>query len=262
MRIKKISLALLFLFGLLPMLVLAQDNLSALDIIQKVYDRSTGDDQEGTLTMTLINSRGDQRVREIKQFIKDFDKEEKKIMFFISPADVRNTSFMNWSYDEAGKDDDQWIYLPALKKVKRISSDSKSDYFMGSDFTYDDLGDRHPSEDLHKILGEENVNGEACYIVESLPRDEDYMYSRTVSWIIKDKWIGLKKEFYDEDDELLKVLSVKKYEKINDYWIILHSEMHNEQKDHTTKMELANLTIDSGISANQFTDRMMKRGVQ
>lgn len=209
--------------------------------------------------MTLINSRGDKRVRKIEQFIKDFGKMEKKIMFFTSPADVRNTSFMNWSYDKEGKDDDQWIYLPALKKVKRISSDSKSDYFMGSDFTYDDLGDRHPSEDSHKLLKEENVKGEDCYVVESIPKEEEYMYSRTVTWIIKGKWIGLKKEFYDEDGELLKILTVKKYEKISGYWTILQTEMRNVQKDHTTKMELKNVIIDSGIPDNKFTERMMKR---
>jgi outer membrane lipoprotein-sorting protein len=240
----------------------AQETMTGLDVIQKVYDRSTGNDQEGELTMTLINSRGDQRVRKIKQFIKDFGAEEKKIMFFMSPADVRNTSFMNWSYDEAGRDDDQWIYLPALKKVKRISSDSKSDSFMGSDFTYDDLGDRHPSEDKHKLLREEKFNGEDCYVVESIPKEEEYMYSRTVTWIIKDKWIGLKKEFYDEDEEFLKTLTVKEYEKIKDYWIILHSRMHNIQKDHTTDMLLENLKIDIGVPGSKFTERMMKRGIK
>ncbi len=183
-------------------------------------------------------------------------------MFFVTPADVRNTSFMNWSYDEAGKDDDQWIYLPALKKVKRISSDSKSDYFMGSDFTYDDLGDRHPTEDNHKLLREETIDGENCYVVESIPKDDEYMYSRTVVWIIKDKSIGLKKEFYDEDEELLKTLTNKKYEKIKGYWTILSSEMFNVQKDHTTKMELANVKLDTGIPANKFTERMMKRGLK
>ena len=245
----------------LPTLIFSQTNLTGLQIIENVYNRPVGNDSQGDLTMSLINSRGDERVRKIKQFIKDFGTMEKKIMYFVAPADVLNTSFMNWSYDEADKDDDQWIYLPALKKVKRISSDSKSDYFMGSDFTYDDLGDRHPTADIHKVLREETVNGEACYVVESIPKDKDYMYTRTVSWIIKDKWIGLKKEFYDEDKELLKTLTVKKFEKINDYWIILHSEMFNVQKEHTTKMELADVTVDGGIPDDKFTERMMRRGL-
>jgi len=242
--------------------VFAQGKLTGLEVIQKVYDRPDGDDMQSELTMTLTNSRGDTRVREIKQFIKDMGKVEKKIMFFQSPADVRNTSFMNWSYTEAGKDDDQWIYLPALKKVKRISSDSKSDYFMGSDFTYDDLGDRQPTDDKHRIISEEKLNGEDCYVVESTPKDEEYMYSKTVSWVVKDKWFGLKKEFYDEDEEPLKTLTVKKYDKISGYWIIGESEMKNVQKNHTTTMSLKNIKIDTGIADSKLTERMMKRGIK
>ena len=259
---KKYQLVLMAIIIAVPALIYSQTKITGLKIIESVYNRETGNDMHSDLTMSLINSRGDQRVRKIKQFIKDFDKMEKKIMFFVSPADVRNTSFMSWSYDEAGKDDDQWIYLPALKKVKRISSDGKSNSFMGSDFTYDDLGDRHPSDDTHKILREESVAEESCYVVESIPKDEEYMYSRTVSWIIKGKWIGLKKEFYDEDEELLKTLTVKKYEKIKGYWTVLNSEMHNVQKDHTTKMELADVNLDTGIPDNKFTERMMKRGLK
>ncbi len=239
----------------------AQEKLTGQQIIENVYYRETGDDATSDLTMTLINSRGSERVREIKQFSKDYGKEEKSIMFFLSPADVRNTSFMNWSYDDAGRDDDQWIYLPALKKVKRISSDSKSDYFMGSDFTYDDLGDRHPSEDTHKLLREEKLNGEECYVVESVPKEKGYMYSKTVTWVIKDKWIGMKKEFYDQDGDHLKTLSVERYDKIDGYWVILHSEMHNVQKDHRTIMNLKNVEINIGIDDGMFTERMMKRGL-
>jgi len=240
---------------------LSAQEITGLKIIENVYNRSTGEDQEGDLTMSLINSRGDERVREIKQYLIEFGDMEKKIMFFISPADVRNTSFMNWSYDEVGKDDDQWIYLPALKKVKRISSDSKSDYFMGSDFTYDDLGDRHPSQDTHKLLREEEIDGETCYVVESIPKEEEYMYSKTITWIIKDKWIGKKKEFYDEDEDFLKTLTVNETKVIKDYIVITLSEMHNVQKDHRTIMKLDNVEIDTGVADNKFTERMMKRGL-
>ena len=260
MKNKRLPILVLSLI-LLPVIVISGAELTGLQIVENVYNRDTGNDSKGNLTMSLINSQGNKRVREIKQFIKDFGKVEKKIMFFMSPADVRNTSFVNWSYTEEGKDDDQWIYLPALKKVKRISSDSKSDYFMGSDFTYDDLGDRQPEADDHKLIREEQFNGEQCYVVESVSKDEEYMYSRTVTWIIKDKWIGLKKEFYDEDEDLLKTLSVKKFEKIKGFWIILHSEMVNVQKKHTTKMELSEVKINTGIPDRQFTERMMKRGL-
>ncbi len=234
--------------------------LTGREIVDKAYNLPTGDDQTSVLTMTLINKSGQTRVRKIQQFTKDLGDTEKSIMFFLSPADVKNTSFMNWSYD-SDKADDQWIYLPALKKVKRISSDSKSDYFMGSDFTYDDLGDRKLDADVHKLLREETVDGVECYVVESVSKDEDYMYSKTVTWIRKSNFVGLKKEFYDEDEELLKTLSIKKLEEIDGIWVITRSEMENVQKNHKTTMELSSIKINTGVPASKFTERMMMRGM-
>ena len=235
-------------------------NLTGKQIIKKVYNRPTGDDQTSDLTMTLINKSGDQRVRKIKQFTKDLGEVEKSIMFFLSPADVKNTSFMNWAYD-SDQGDDQWIYLPALKKTKRISSDSKSDYFMGSDFTYDDLGDRKLEDDTHKLLREETMDGKECYVVESVSKEEDYMYSKTVVWVNKSNFIGVKKEFYDEDEDLLKVLAIKEAEEISGIWVIKNSEMKNVQKTHSTTIVLSNIQINTGMSASKFTERMMMRGL-
>ncbi len=235
-------------------------SLTGKQIIEKVYNRPTGDDQTSDLTMTLINKSGAQRVRVIKQFTKDLGEVEKSIMFFLSPADVKNTSFMSWTYD-SDQSDDQWIYLPALRKTKRISSDSKSDYFMGSDFTYDDLGDRKLEDDTHKLLRDETLDGKDCYVVESVSKDEDYMYSKTVVWVNKSNFIGVKKEFYDEDEDLLKILTIKEVEKISDIWVITNSEMKNVQKNHRTTIILSNIQISTGISDSKFTERMMTRGM-
>ena len=257
----KTKIVLMLLALLVVSSVLFSQEITGLKIIENVYNRPAGDDQTADLTMSLINSRGDERIRKIKQFLTDSNGVEKKIMYFVAPADVYNTSFMNWSYEEDGKGDDQWIYLPALKRVKRISSDSKSDYFMGSDFTYDDLGDRQPSADTHKLLREEEVDGELCYVVESVSKEEEYIYSKTITWIIKDSWIGKKKDFYDEDDELLKTLTVKESVKIKDFIVIILSEMHNAQSGHKTIMKLENVEINTNITDNKFTERMMKRGM-
>lgn len=239
----------------------ANAQLTGRQIVKKAYNLPTGDDQTSVLTMTLTNKSGQTRVRKIQQYTKQIGDVEKSIMFFLSPADVKNTSFMNWSYDDDNKADDQWIYLPALKKVKRISSDSKSDYFMGSDFTYDDLGDRKLDADVHKLIKEETINGQACYVVESVSKDEDYMYSKTKTWIRKDNFVGMKKEFYDEDGELLKILTIKKVEKISGFWIITQSEMKNIQKNHKTTIQLTNVKINTGVPASKFTERMMMRGM-
>ncbi len=238
----------------------AKAQMSGREIVKRAYNLPQGEDKTSILTMTLTNKSGQTRVRKIKQFTKDFGDAEKKIMFFIAPADVKNTSFMNWSY-EGDKADDQWIYLPALKRVKRISSDSRSDYFMGSDFTYDDLGDRKLDADTHKLLREENIEGKGCYVVESTPKDEEYMYSKTITWIRKDNFVGVKKEFYDEDGELLKILHIKKVEKISGFWFITHSEMVNVQKNHKTGIKLSDIKINSGVPASKFSERMMMRGI-
>ena len=259
LKITSVLLALIMTSGFVNQ-VIAQD-LSGRDIVEKVYNLPTGDDQTSNLTMTLINKSGKERIRRIIQFTKDLGDVEKSIMFFQSPADVKNTSFMSWTYDDEKKSDDQWIYLPALKKTKRISSDSKSDYFMGSDFTYDDLGDRKLDDDTHNLIGEETIDGVDYYLVESIPKDEDYMYSKTKTWIRKDNFIGLKKEFYDEDEDLLKILKIKKFEEISGFLVITSSEMENVQKNHRTTMILDNVEINTNIPSSKFSERMMARGM-
>jgi len=232
---------------------------TGLEVMQTVYDLPSGKDTQAELSMVLTNRQGEKRVRELKQYIALEAGVEKKIMYFVSPADVKGTSFMNWSYS-SGKEDDQWIYLPALKRTKRISSGSKGDYFMGSDFTYDDLGDRHPDQDSHQLLREETVAGKLCYVVESKPRATGHMYSKTITWVMKDNFIGLKREFYDSNSKLLKTLSVKNYQKINGIWVILETEMKNVQKNHSTTINLRNVKINQGVPANKFTERSMTMG--
>jgi outer membrane lipoprotein-sorting protein len=233
--------------------------ISGQEIMEKAYHNPSGDDVQGQLTMTLVNRQGERRVRNLQQYTKDYGDVEKKIMFFLSPADVQGTSFMNWSYTD-GSDDDQWIYLPALKRIRRISSDGKGDYFMGSDFTYDDLGDRHPDEDNHELKGEETIDGKACWVIESTPKDPGYMYSRTVTWVMKDNYIGLKREFYDDRGHHLKTLTIEDYDQINGFWTILETEMKNVQRDHTTHMKFSDVKINQGIPDRMFTERNMMLG--
>ncbi len=235
---------------------------SGREIMQAVYDRPQGNDMSGTLTMTLFDSNGKERVRVIKQWIGRYGRVDKKLMIFQSPADVRGTSFMNWSYKEEGKEDDQWIYLPALKRVKRISAEGKGDYFMGSDFTYDDLGDRHPSEDNHTLVRTERINGEECWVVESIPKDPRYMYSRTVTWVSKEKRVGVKRDFFDRRGTHLKTLNVRSVEKIEDIWVLMEVEMHNVQKKTSTRMSFQNVSINRGLPESIFSERTMVRGVE
>jgi outer membrane lipoprotein-sorting protein len=211
--------------------------------------------------MTLVDAKGKERVRSLDQRLATFGSIEKKIMEFKSPADVKGTAFMNWSYDEAGKSDDQWIYLPALKRVKRISSDGKGDAFMGSDFSYDDLAERHPSRDTHTIIGSETVSGEACWVIESKVKDTTESYSKTVSWISKDRLTGLKRDYYDRKGSKLKTLTVTELKTVGKYLMITRTEMHNVQKNTRTRMDFTELKLDTGITDDLFSERTLTKGL-
>jgi len=110
-------------------------------------------------------------------------------------------------------------------------------------------------------LREEVMGGKETIVIESIPKDEEYMYSRTVTWVMKDTWIGLKKEFYDEDDDLLKILTVDAQKSFGDVIILTKVKMHNIQRNQFTIMEFSNVEIDKGIPNNKFSERMMKRGI-
>ena len=177
-RIHTLKLAFLTLAVFLAVVLQAQgQEMSGKEIMTIVDERPDGDDRRSVLTMTLINKRGQQRIREVKSFSKDFGKDKKSVMVFEKPADVKGTAFLSWEYDDPAREDDKWLYMPALKKVRRISGSSRNEYFMGSDFTYDDMGDRNVEEDTHTLLGEENVGGHACWKVKSIPVDPKDVYA-------------------------------------------------------------------------------------
>jgi len=167
---------------------------------------------------------------------------------------------MNWTYDDPNENDDQWLFLPALKKVKRISNSSKDNQFMGSDFTYEDMERRSPEKDKHRIIREEIFNGEDCWVMEVTPIEEE-QYSKKIGWISKEKEIPVKIEFYDEDGELLKILDIQKIENFSGYWIVTKQLMKNIQKNHNTTIELSNLKINIGLQSSKFTQRAMQKGL-
>lgn len=229
------------------------------DVMRQVYERPSGNNMQATLHMTITNSRGSTRERSIVQFRQDDGTTEKKIMFFTAPADVRNTSFLSYSYSD-GKKDDQWIYLPALGRVRRIASDKSNESFMGSDFTYDDMGARHPSEDTHKILREETIDGWLCYVVESTPVESNKDFAKTISWVIKDEWIGLKKEFIAENGTVVRKLAIDDYEKIDGIWVITDMTMSNLQKSTSTRINMAEVSFDNNLQDAFFSERQMRMG--
>ncbi len=260
MKYKNVRLIWVILF-IIQFSFAQEAQLTGREIIVLVDDRWVGNDQKATTRMTLINKRGQERIRELFSYLKHYGKDSKSIMFFEKPADVKGTGFLSWEYDDPSKDDDRWLYLPALKKVRRISGSSKNDYFMGSDFTYDDMGGRSVDEDDHKFLREEEIDGVNCWVLESVPKDKGYMYSKVIRWIRQDALLAVKVEYYDKHGKLMKILTVSDIRKQNEIWTAFRMFMDNKQEKHQTLLEFVEITYNIGIKDNLFKVASLERGV-
>jgi len=241
---------------------LSAQQLTGRDVIQKVKDRPDGDTRYAEMELTLIKKNGATRERKVTSWAMDEGKDTKKMMFFTYPGDVKGTGFLTWDYDLPGKEDAKWLYLPAMKKTRRISgSSSKTDYFMGTDFTYDDMGSRNVDEDSHTLLREEDKDGHKCWVVESVPVDKHEIYSRKVSWIRQDCLTAAYVEYYDKLNKLHRVLTITDVRKVQDYWTIHKMEMKNVQTGHSTVIVVKNPKYDINIDKGLFTVAKLEKGL-
>jgi hypothetical protein len=234
------------------------------EIIQQVKDRPDGDSRYSEMTIKLENKKGKTRERKVKSYAMDVGEgmeDTKTLMFFVYPGDVKGTGFLTWDYDAIGKDDDRWLYLPAMKKTRRISgSSAKKDYFMGTDFTYDDLGSRNVDEDEHTFLREEIVGGFECWVVESVSKDNRDIYSRKISWIRKECKVAVRVEYYDRMDKLHRVLNLSEIVQVDGFWIAKKLQMENVQTNHKTYLTIENPKYNIDISESDFTVGNLEKG--
>ncbi|MBU2647741.1 outer membrane lipoprotein-sorting protein [bacterium] len=238
--------------------------ISGLDIMKKVDQLEDGDDQSSRAVYTLINRRGQQRVRNTVRFWKDYNGREgfdsKMITFFESPPDVKGTAFLSWSYMDEDRDDDQWLFLPALRKVRRIAAGNKDDYFMGTDFTYDDMGDRKVEEDTHTLLKSEPCGTDECYVVESVPKRKRDMYSKKITWVDSKRWLIQKVDFYDRKGRFLKTLTMV-WQEVKGIWTWKRGEMKNHLSQHSTVIDVQEVKVNTGLEDRVFIERTLKRGM-
>lgn len=255
------EMALFFLFFVLFLAgsVADAEELDGKSVAKLVYDRPDGEDRTQICTMTLVNQRGAARVRKLEMRSKDYGGDQKAIMIFREPADVKNTMFLSWSYDAVDRDDDRWLYMPAMKNVRRISGSSKNEYFMGTDFTYDDLGKRSIDKDNYTLLGEERQDGRDCWKLESVPVALDDMYVRKVSWVDKEAHVAIRTDYYDKDG-LSKTLQVKDLRKYNGIWTIFHSEINNVTRKHQTILKIDSIEYNTGLRDELFRVSTLQHG--
>ena len=236
---------------------------SANEIAKKVHDLPNGKTSSSTISITLIDKNGKTRGREIASYTMKDGTTDKTVLVFKTPRDVAGISYLSYDYpdkaDGSTVDSDSWIYLPAMKKVRRVSGSSRDDDFQGTDFTYDDLGNRNLSKDNFAILGEEKVNGADCWILEAKAKDSKAKISRRVSWVDKKTFVTYKGEYYDKQNRLQKTLICENIKQIKGYWTTQKMTMTNVQSNHKTVYEVNNLKYDEKINESYFTVSALER---
>jgi len=215
-------------------------------------------DAVSTMQMILVNANGQERIRDMKMKVLERDGGDKSLMEFLSPSDVKGTKFL--SYEHADKDDDQWLYLPALKRVKRIASRNKSGAFMGSEFSYEDLTafniDKYDYDGDAEVV---TVEGKKMYRTVRVPNTKNSGYTKQVALVDARTFLTMKVDYFDRKREHLKTAVFSDYRQIDGVWRIGKIVMSNYQNDKKTTLIWKNETIKNGLKERDFHKRVLKR---
>ncbi|WJW75115.1 outer membrane lipoprotein-sorting protein [Thiohalobacter sp. IOR34] len=231
-----------------------------LAIAEEMDRRDTGwGDQTARMEMILRNRRGDESRRQIRVRTLEVENDgDKSLTIFDHPRDVKGTAFL--SYTHALKPDEQWLYLPALKRVKRIASRNKSGPFMGSEFAYEDMTSQEVPKYSYRFLREEEVGGRKTLVIERYPQYEYSGYTRQVVWIDSGMYRPVKVEFYDRKDSLLKTLTLSGYHRYLDrYWRPDEMHMINHQTGKQTTLRWSDYRFRTGLTSRDFDKNSLKR---
>jgi len=211
------------------------------------------------MLMVLRNDQGQESVREVKmKSLEQLTDGDKSLTIFNKPKDVKGTAFLSYSHVVGA--DDQWLFLPSIKRVKRISSSNKSGPFMGSEFSFEDLSSFEIDKYRYQYLADEKVGDLESFKVEQYPVDENSGYTRRIVWVDKDEYRIIKIDFYDRKNALLKTLSYNNFELyLGQYWRALESEMFNHQTGKSTSLVWNNYQFKTGLKESDFSRSSLKR---
>ncbi|MDT8385689.1 MAG: outer membrane lipoprotein-sorting protein [Gammaproteobacteria bacterium] len=245
----------------LPLLAMAQTpEQRGLEIAIEADRRDTGwQDQTASLEMVLRNRHGQESRRSIRSKTLEVEGDgDLSMSIFDTPNDVKGTAFL--SYTHALTPDEQWLYLPALKRVKRISSNNKSGPFMGSEFAYEDLSSQEVQKYTYKYLRDESLDGRDCFVIERRPAYQHSGYTRLITWLDKEMYQPLKVEFYDRKDELLKTLTATGHQQYEgQFWRPAKMSVVNHITQKSTDLFWTDYRFKTGLTARDFDRNSLKR---
>jgi len=248
----------ILVFALAGGFAAAQD---ALSIVESSRNRIQADTTSTRSKMILTARNGAVSERVMDQYSKkDARGNNRSLVVFQDPASVKGTRFL--SIENPGKDNDQWIFLPSLNRVRRIAASEGSGSFVGTDFSYDDISsaDRKADLDNHKILREEKFGDKDCYVIESIPKDTNYQYSRMIQWIAKDNFVNYKVELYDKRGTHIKLLEILELREVQGRLASMVTKMSTLAAGTSTSLNVLDLRYDSNIPEGVFTTNYLETG--
>jgi hypothetical protein len=250
----------------------AAEAVSCREILRRVDRRDEGVDMRWDLTMRLVDSRGQAMTRKAillrKRFETDAGRQDRQVTVFTSPANIRNTGLLTYDYKDADTDDDVWLYLPALKRLRRIPASDRGDNFVGTDFTYEDVKGGFAVEDYEcRLLGEEAWSGEdgkvPVWRVEIEPRGDKLVralgFARSEMLVRQDANLRVYQEFYGKSGELERVMRASRIGRVDGIWTFRVLEAKNHQTGHRTILELDSVRYNLGLDDDHFTERTLIR---
>jgi len=233
--------------------------LTGRDIAVKMDMVDTSQDGKRTAIM-VINRKGQKLVRKMESCNKKYGPDERGLIKFVEPPDVRGIMYLTWSYEDIERDDDMWVFLPAESLVRRISGGGKKGSFMRSDFANEDIEKREVDDDEHRLLRSEKFSGVNCYVVERIAKKQkDTNYSKRIVWVRKDTWLPMKVEYYNKRDKHFKTAIYGGFKEIKGIWTVTKIMTETPRKESKTLMQHDNIDYNIGLSDAIFEQSNLKR---
>lgn len=257
---KKIIIAALACMACIPAYAQQSQADDAVTIIKKsqLAFYYPANDMKSLVNMMLIDKSGGKRSR-VMSMLRLNEKDggrQKYFIYFHEPDDVRGMTFMVWK--DPVKEDERWIYIPAVDLIRRIAADDKRSSFVGSDFTYEDVSGRDVESDTHTLLREEKLGDRNCHVVQSIPKD-NVEYTKRISWIDKGTFLPIKEEYYDAQGELFRIFTADRIENIQGIPTVMQRRMRNVKTGHTTAVTFTSVQYNTGLNDRDFSERSMRR---
>ncbi len=237
-------------------------------IADKTYAKDEGISVRRKLTMELKDKRGKIRIRETTSIRKYFGEEKRMAIYYLTPKSVKGTAFLTFDYPDASLDDDQWLYMPALRKTRRISAANRGDYFLGTDLTYEEikLETRISRDDYtYKTIGTERIDGQQCYVLEGTPINDkiakELGYSKVKLWVDASIWMLRKADSWDVAGNHLKTTAIKEIKKVQGIWTYHLIAVKNHKTAHETLFRISDIDYQTSLNDDAFTKEALVNGL-